>query len=295
MRRARYAFTLVELLVVIAIIGLLIALLLPAVQAARESARRASCLNNMKQIGLALHNYHDTFKRFPAGWEAFDPATKTPDPEGEPGWGWAARIQEQMEETALADLIELNVPILDPRHDRARVTVMESFRCPSEPLRDSLFELDAEDGSGPLTTLAIANYVGVFGTLELDDCEGLGPGNQCFGDGVLYHNSKTNFHDILDGTSQTLIVGERYALHDKSTWVGAVSEGEEAFARILGIADHLPNDPGGHFDDFGSHHPGGCHFALADGSVRFISQSISERIYKALCTRAGGETVSGGF
>ena len=291
MSRLRYAFTLVELLVVIAIIGLLIALLLPAVQAARESARRASCLNNMKQIGLAMHNFHDTLNQLPAGWEAYDPVTRVPNPEGEPGWGWAAKLQGQMEQTALSDLIRLSVAITDPVHVVARVTEVDSYRCPSDTAREPIFILDAEDGSGPLTTLAIANYVGVFGTMELEDCEGLGPGNQCASDGMLYHNSKTNFRDVLDGLSQTFMVGERSSRHDKSTWIGMVSGGEESMARIMGVGDHTPNHPTGHFDDFDSNHPGGCHFALGDGSVRFISENISERVYKALCTRAGKESV----
>ena len=113
----RSAFTLVELLVVIAIIGLLIALLLPAVQAAREASRRSSCKNNLKQLGLALHTFHDTYQRLPAGWEAYAAAgSKTPDPEGVPGWAWGSHALAGLEQSALADQINLNLAITDPQH-----------------------------------------------------------------------------------------------------------------------------------------------------------------------------------
>jgi prepilin-type N-terminal cleavage/methylation domain-containing protein/prepilin-type processing-associated H-X9-DG protein len=266
---SRRGFTLVELLVVIAIIGLLIALLLPAVQAARESARRNSCQNNLKQLGLALHNFHDTYHRLPAGWEAYASAgSRTPDPEGVPGWGWGAHILSGLEQSALAEQIRLTVAIDDPLHDPARLKKLDVFRCPSDPKLDDHFTLDAEDGSGPLLDLARASYVAMFGTLELEDCEGLGS-QQCRSDGPFYHNSKTNFRDILDGLTSTILAGERSVRVGDSTWTGSVSGGEEAFARVMGIADHTPNHPHSHLDDFGSHHPGGAQFLLGDGSVRF--------------------------
>jgi prepilin-type N-terminal cleavage/methylation domain-containing protein/prepilin-type processing-associated H-X9-DG protein len=287
----RTAFTLVELLVVIAIIGLLIALLLPAVQAAREASRRTSCRNNLKQLGLTLHTFHGTHHRLPAGWEAYASAgSRIPDPEGTPGWGWGAHVLDGIEQSALAEQIRLNTAIDDPQHDAPRVKKLDVFRCPSDPFREDLFMLDAEDGSGPMLDLARANYVGMFGTMELEDCEGLGS-QQCKSDGPLYHNSKTNFRDILDGLTSTILAGERSSRVGHSTWTGAVSGGEEAFARVMGIADHTPNHPNSHLDDFGSYHPGGAQFLLGDGSVRFIAETIALPVYQSLATRAAGEPV----
>jgi prepilin-type N-terminal cleavage/methylation domain-containing protein len=287
----RTAFTLVELLVVIAIIGLLIALLLPAVQAAREASRRNSCRNNLKQLGLALHAFHDVHQRLPAGWEAYAAAgSPTPDPEGVPGWAWGAHLLGGLEQGALADQIRMNVAIDDPQHAAARIKKLDVFRCPSDPKIDDLFTLDAEDGSGPILDLARANYVGMFGTKELEDCEGLGS-QQCTSDGPLYHNSKTNFRDLLDGLTSTILAGERSSRLGDSTWTGSVTGGEEAMARAMGVADHTPNHASSHLDDFGSHHPGGAQFVLGDGSVRFISENIALPVYQSLATRASGEPV----
>jgi prepilin-type N-terminal cleavage/methylation domain-containing protein/prepilin-type processing-associated H-X9-DG protein len=289
----RRAFTLVELLVVIAIIGLLVALLLPAVQAAREAARRTSCRNNLKQIGLALHNYHDVHQQLPAGWQGWAaPNSQTPLAQGTPGWGWAAAILPQMEQTALADSLRFDLAIGDATNATGRIMALKNYRCPSDANSDDLFELEAANGSGAIAELARSNYVAMFGTDHLHDCEGLPAGQTCEGDGAMYHNSRTNFRDLLDGLSQTLVVGERSSKLGASTWTGAVAGGEEAFARILGIADHPPNDPAAHFDDFGSEHAGGVNFVFGDGSVRFIANQISTATYRGLATRAGREVVS---
>jgi prepilin-type N-terminal cleavage/methylation domain-containing protein len=286
-RPGRSAFTLIELLVVIAIIGMLIALLLPAVQAAREAGRRTVCRSNMRQIGLALHAYHDTFHRLPAGWKGYS-GPNVPDPEGAPGWGWATAILPFAEQTALDVQIDPNVSLLDPRHDTVRRTRLDLFLCPSDLNNNLWFDLDAE-GGGVLTTLARSNYVGAFGTLELDTCEGMGPGQQCRGDGVFFHNSMVTFGEVTDGLSNTFFVGERSSKFGFSTWVGVAAGGEEAFARILGIADHPPNHPTGHFDDFGSMHPLGTHFAFGDASVHLIPAKIDLAVYQAMITRNAGE------
>ena len=193
----RKAFTLVELLVVIAIIGILVAMLLPAVQAAREAARRMSCSNNMKQIGLALHLYHDTFRQLPPGWRGFDLATGQPDWLGDPGWGWCAAILPYMEQQNLFDeSLHFELPITAHANDEGRATYLPMFRCPSDigDRRFLLHEGDDHDhghaGSQqhdehfPLT-MPTANYVGVFGTAELHDaCEH----GRCQGDGVFFLN-----------------------------------------------------------------------------------------------------------
>lgn len=289
MLRHRRGFTLVELLVVIAIIGILVGLLLPAVQAAREAARRTSCFNNMKQIALALHNYHDTYKTLPSGWLAHDPATRLPMPEGETGWGWGSLIFPFIEQnTASQSLVNHGLPVLDPANDAARIFYVPVYRCPSD-VHATRHDFLLGTASGGLVNLAIANYVGMFGTQELDDCEAQPPGYTCYGDGVFQHQVGVRFADIVDGLSNTYAVGERSSRIEHSTWVGAIPEGDEAFARFLGIADHPPNDQGGHLDDLMSQHPAGTNFAMADGSVRLVIETIDLSIYRAHATRDGGE------
>ena len=288
MFRQRKAFTLVELLVVIAIIGILVALLLPAVQAARESARRMSCHNNQKQIGLALHSYHDAFRALPMGWIGLVAPYGRPDANGEPGWGWAAHLLPFMDRKNVAETINDVLPITDAANQAARDTALPSYVCPSDARYKPFFDLK-DTGGSVLATVPTANYVGVFGTMELEDCETLAPGLQCRSDGIFYHNSTTRFSEITDGLSSTLMVGERSSLRKFSTWLGAVPKADESHARILGIADHIPNTPGAHLDDFGSYHPAGTNFVFADGSVRLVTESIDLRVYQGLATRDGRE------
>ncbi|MBQ3388760.1 MAG: DUF1559 domain-containing protein [Thermoguttaceae bacterium] len=139
----RSAFTLVELLVVIAIIGILIGLLLPAVQAARETARRMKCANNLKQIGLALHSYVDVNQALPAAWRGYDDHNPNkPCVYGEPGWGWAAAILPYMEHANLADLADLNEPVAAEANETARVTFLAMYRCPSDSNSQQTFNLE---------------------------------------------------------------------------------------------------------------------------------------------------------
>ena len=126
-RKRRTAFTLIELLVVLAVIGLLAALLFPAVQFTREAARRTSCKSKLRQIGLATQMYHDTFKTLPPGWLANDPASGWPDPEGEPEWGWAANIFPFLEQSNLVDRSDFGRPIADAANEVARATVLPIY------------------------------------------------------------------------------------------------------------------------------------------------------------------------
>lgn len=298
MKRAKNpkrGFTLIELLVVIAIIAILIALLLPAVQQAREAARRSQCKNNLKQIGLALHNYHDTHRVFPSGWIGVEPGVGANIEFGS-GWGWGTMILPYMDQSNLYNKINFDLEI----HNSSQPTgildqSLTAYRCPSDP-SDNTFELEQEGSPGTiLAKLATANYIGVFGSDELDDCEIVPAGTPCKSTGLFYQNSNTRFRDITDGTSQTLFVGERKT--DKtagwySTWVGAVPEGEETFARVLGATDHVPNDPAAHFDDFSSHHVGGTQFLFGDGRVRFITENIDLGVYQSLSSITGGEVTS---
>ncbi|MBI2480112.1 MAG: DUF1559 domain-containing protein [Planctomycetia bacterium] len=291
MNRSRKAFTLVELLVVFAIIGILVSLLLPAVQAAREAARRMSCNNNLKQFGLALHNYDDTFQSLPMGWIGLETPNGRVLSEGEPGWGWAAHVLPFIEQNTVTDIVRDTLPITDPQNQLARDTHLSIFRCPSDANSQQFFDLK-DAGGTVLATVPTANYVGMFGTLELEDCEGLPPGVQCVSDGPFFHNSSTRFRDFIDGTSGTLLVAERYSKYGESTWLGALPGADESFARILAIADHAPNSPGGHLDDPGSYHPGGTNFTFADGSVHIIVETIDLTVYYALATMQGGEAVA---
>lgn len=289
----RGAFTLVELLVVIAIIGILVGLLLPAVQAAREAARRMQCANNVKQISLATHNFESAYGRFPSGWISHNRA-------GEPGWGWAAQLLPFIEGSNLYKQIDLDIPIEDGLHDQVRETVVSTFVCPSDTY-PNIFEIAEGDGhehdhdhlSGftamriddephKLFRMSKSNYVGMFGTFHLEDA----PYN---GDGIFYGNSGTKFRDITDGTSNTLLVGERDGRLGGSIWQGNIPEAAEPHARILGVSDHTPNHPSAHFDDFSSYHTGGVNFGRADGSVSFLPDTIDHDVYKAMSTRNGGE------
>lgn len=291
----RSAFTLVELLVVIAIIGTLISLLLPAVQAAREAGRRTSCRNNMKQIGLALHNYHDVNKRFPSGWDA-------DQPEGEPGWGWGSAILPFMDQQNLHDRVRFDLAIDNSANNFARLQTVEGFICTSDP-GDKLFLIGEGDHShghddhehtdgdenidhgDQLFEIARSNYVGVFGTFEIEDAPGRG-------DGTFFFRSRVRFASLTDGTSNTIVVGERSSRLGGSIWHGVIHEASGNMARIVGVTDHTPNHRDLHFDDFSSYHPAGANFLRGDGSVSLINDQIDLRVYQALATRQGGEATT---
>ncbi|MCR9200288.1 MAG: DUF1559 domain-containing protein [Planctomycetaceae bacterium] len=268
-------------------------------QQAREAARRTQCKNNLKQLGLALHNYHDVHRCFPSGWIAVDAGVQSAH-DGLNGAGWGTMILPYIEQNNLFELFNPSLAIHDPANVAYLENVLPAFQCPSDPKTD-FWNIEEEGSPGTvLARLPTANYIGVFGTEELDGCEnapGTAPvkaNGQCEGDGMMYHNSKVRIRDITDGTTNTLMLGERRTeplLGWFSTWPGMVSEGEEAFQRILGSADHVPNDPSAHFDDFGSRHTGGAQFTLGDGSVRFISENIDTGVYHSLATINGGEVI----
>ncbi|KAA1261871.1 hypothetical protein LF1_44320 [Rubripirellula obstinata] len=307
-------FTLVELLVVIAIIGVLVGLLLPAVQAAREAARRMSCQNNLHNVGIGLHNYHYSFNQLPSGWIASEVDHH------EPGWGWAAAILPNIEESAAYEQINFSVPIEEDIHEQIRVTPISTYICPSDVLTpiyaiaegeehdehdddddhhdgddddhdddDHAHEHDHEDGVNvdlgeALFQVAKSNYVGVYGTSDIHD-------DLYRGNGLFYGNSRHRFRDILDGLSNTLMVGERNSRLGGSIWHGVIHDANEAAARIIGASDHSPNHVSGHFEDFGSYHVGGAQFILSDGSVHMITDSIDMKVYHALTTRANKEVI----
>lgn len=298
MYRARKAFTLIELLVVIAIIGVLVALLLPAIQAAREAARRVQCQNNLRQIGVAMHSFHSARHAFPPGFVSR--ATSTDGPGLGTGWAWGAHLLPYLEEANLQAKLERE--ITDPIHDLVRVTSLPIFLCPSDPGSVPTFSVADETGT-ELTRLAFGNYVGVGGTYEVT-------GYPDTGTGVLFRNKSVRVAEITDGTSSTLMVGERGSSRSpQTTWIGAVTnanvppvnptyENEGPPVLVLTntgtIEDNrVPNNPLDHVEDSNSEHPQGVNFLFCDGSVRIINNEIATRLWVALGTRAGGEITDG--
>jgi prepilin-type N-terminal cleavage/methylation domain-containing protein/prepilin-type processing-associated H-X9-DG protein len=289
----RPGFTLIELLVVIAIIGILIGLLLPAVQKVREAASTLRCKNNLKQIGLALHSYHDRMGSFPPGY-----LDKNPDPNSDttadqgPGWGWASFILADLEQDNVYKRINFsqNVGV-----NAICQTFLPIFWCPSD------LQLPTFKVYGTSAVVAQGNYIAVNGVLETS----FYPGNN---GGAFLRNSHFRIADITDGLSNTLFIGERNTGHSKTTWTGAVPGGlvtadqspdpignaEYAQALVLGHGSrtHLPNDPSlWDADVFYSHHTGGVNFLLGDGSVRNVSGSINGLVYENLLNRSDGNPV----
>ncbi len=295
----RYGFTLIELLVVIAIIAVLIGLLLPAVQKVREAASRASCQNNLHQIGLALHNYHGSQGFFPSGYYCAQPQSN-PDYTA-PGWGWAALILPFIEQGNLAQQINFALPIEAPRNLTARTTILKLYVCTSDR-STGLFTV-YDKGGAPLAQAATNSYaachgVGIDLDEELDDFNG-----------VFSRNSRVRFADVTDGTSNTIAIGERGSFFTQAAWAGAVNFGttrhtpgapvinpntiEDAPTQTLAHIDvETINDPRGDEEDFFTPHTGVANFLFADGSVHSISLSLSLQTLQALATRNGGEALN---
>jgi prepilin-type N-terminal cleavage/methylation domain-containing protein/prepilin-type processing-associated H-X9-DG protein len=313
--RANYchnAFTLIELLVVVAIISILMGLLLPAVQKVREAAARMSCQNNLHQIGLALHNYHDAHQSFPPGYLATVPYSDGAM-DTSPGWGWAAYLLPFVEQDNIYRQLNLNQPV---PNSPAVQTMLKVYLCPSDLTPPVAFPVPDAFGK-PVALAAPSSYAACCGGDESDVTEPTGLG-------ILYRNSRTRLTDVTDGTGNTILVGERSWGNANGVWAGAVSHGVclrgkqnpcpgsgvgsfPAAALVLAHS-HLNNattDTDGGLDDFSSWHPGGSNFAFADGSVRFLRSVPGDLpgggltpdglIFQALGTRSGGEVVPADF
>ncbi|WP_168205495.1 DUF1559 family PulG-like putative transporter [Bythopirellula goksoeyrii] len=298
-KRSVKAFTLVELLVVIAIIGVLVGLLLPAVQAARESARRSQCANNLKQIGLAFQNHHSAMKRFPNGWKENN---INPSRDRFPFASWGLLVLPYMEQQVLYDQFDLEKKITDGTPGGVVENIdlvgipLEVYRCPSD-YSPPYEEWEGQGNYFPdIPALAVSNYVGsgttcppcLFGQYE----KGQTSPFQCPNGptGVLYRNSETSVGDILDGTSNTFLFGERsnkpeFGQFSAAYWPGPPgppSNGLACFSATMIASTTTTQGPfdtrkkmiNGHSFGFHSYHPGGVETSMADGSVRFLSEDI---------------------
>jgi prepilin-type N-terminal cleavage/methylation domain-containing protein/prepilin-type processing-associated H-X9-DG protein len=297
MRRSRRAFTLIELLVVLAIISVLIGLLLPAVQRVREAANRVQCANNLKQIGLGCHQYHDVQQSFPSGYLA-----TAAYPDTTPGWGWGALLLPYLEQDNLYRQIDFRQPV---QNSAAIQTILKVYQCPSDIPPASPFQI-VDASLAPVALAAPSSYAATVGDDSSEaDAE--------TGNGVFYRNSRVRVADIRDGTSQTVLLGDRAWEQTMGIWAGApngaiVQAGPRnpwpnatATAPVLVLAHNnwvnITTDADGGLDDFSSAHPGVVNLLFADGSVHFIrsitADGAQRRAFWALGTRADGDSVQG--
>ena len=305
--RNRQGFTLVELLVVIAIIGILVALLLPAIQAAREAARRSQCGNNIRQIGLALHNYHDSHNVFPAGniVRGFHSdgcrASNAESPIYGHGAPWTVVLTPYLEDTALHSQFDFDLPFdFTGRGDSPNWEFQREpnprFHCPSS--RDTRATFNGN------------HYYGVAGGGS-HQCRWTGLGYSNFNNGSMYLNSSISMRHLLDGTSNVFLVGEqsmRVPGREQATGIAwgasARAHGDHGLHTNVAGARYPINSnaaqkaAGTHrwgimTRTFSSEHPGGCHFLMGDASVHFVNDTINLTIYRNLGIRDNGEPASG--
>jgi prepilin-type N-terminal cleavage/methylation domain-containing protein len=326
---SRWGFTLIELLVVIAIIGMLAALLMPAVQRAREAARRASCLNNIRQLALASHNYHDTFQTMPSGWiqdpnlplsdmsvqinppmtipivyNSTLPAPPPPAPPVTAGgksiaqinqwtlsnyYGWHCLILPQMDQGTVA---------FDFRYPKSDTLSSQNWNMVQVPIEPYVCPSGSYPAARP-SNLGYTSYRGNLGYWPSIDANGnaLPP----LFNGVFYQNSQVNFRDVTDGTTQTFLFGE--------TLFGFWGDSYSCCARAK---DDLPNPTNSpnfdtywlspdpvqgpiNFFGFGSFHTDIVNFTMVDGSAKSIAKNIDTNVFRSLCTRNGRETISVSF
>lgn len=295
MKQGRRGFTLIELLVVIAIIGVLVALLLPAVQQAREAARRSACKNKLKQIGIALHNYHGTHGTFPPGYIQNDLS----DAYQHTGFAWGTMLLPFLEQETLYHTLDFESPTL-PR------VALTGWQCPSDPQIEGQAAWNNAywgfSGVPPAPTLipnfvdfvAKGSYVGNYGSDDLS----FRPGN-----GILFGNSSVRLRDLTDGASVTFAAGERSMEAGDAAWAGV------HYNQVLAMTGTTTaEDDDGHFvlastgrispnptdlNGFSSAHTGGLHMLLCDGSVRFVGETIDGSTWRNLGNRSDHEVVDG--
>lgn len=291
--RSRRGFTLVELLVVIAIIGILVALLLPAVQSAREAARRSECVNKLKQLSLACQNYHDARGHLPSGFEAREKTTNR-DPYW--AWSWTVQVLPYLEGSSVADVLDASKTMVEeawtvPEMVAALEAPQPSLTCPSDGTTPNL-QLNAGGTSrgsvGPRDSWPRSNYPGNSGFYDYP-CNQWGKCEDTRG--VLYGNSDLPFRKLEDGLSKTSLIGERPTDQgcESGVWLATKQIGRSKngvyhvigrtsidlnffFEPELGQQTDICNE------GFASMHPGGANFALCDGSVHFVGENIDSAL-----------------
>jgi prepilin-type processing-associated H-X9-DG protein len=265
--------TVLELLVVMATIGVLVALIFPAIQMVREAAHNTQCINNLHQTAHALEVYHDAHRCLPAGWQ--------PDASNKSSYGWASSILNELEDAALSARISRR-QCLSAVSAEVRSTTPAVFVCPSD-VGDGVFPLYAEigehaghaqDSSEVLVTLPRANYIGVFGTTDPDDV----PGSS--GCGLFIKGKGHRFSEVSRGLSHVVSVGERTTRKLPSTWLGVDVEGEDAVGRLVGYSDVGPNRSDADECEFDSRHLSHVNFAWADGHVTGVNDDIERPTYR---------------
>ena len=271
-----HGFTLVEFLVVICIIGIALALALPGIVQARAQARANACKNNLKQIGLAMHNYHAAFNTLPPGWIA-----KDIKPETGACFGWGSFLLPFLDQAPLYNKLNFSSP--PDANNIALQTRIAPFRCPDDT---------SEDVNPVRDEFGTSNYSGNYGDVALPGSLNANPKAS----GILFWNSKVGIRDITDGTSNTFLVGERCISSAAGIWVG-VRSNQNAGDSVTACnhAARLNTV----IDSFSSRHAGGAHFLFCDGTVRFISDEIDSQeavnppkgTYQKLANRNDGQPV----
>lgn len=278
--RRPHGFTLIELLVVLAIIAILVSLLLPAVQQAREAAWRTSCKNNLLQLGIAMHNYDLAFQMLPPGCVNPTSPIRNNVVDGY-HMSWVCQILPMLEQANLAQTIRFDLPAYDPANLTVRATQLTVLNCPTDGTR-------VTSPPGFSAPLAISNYAGCFSGSDVP----IAADN----DGLLFLNSSISYRQIRDGASNTLLIGEKMTVD--GTFEQGWLSGTRSTLRNTGVplnggwdkiivnstvTPQPPNDTA--TSGFSSRHTGGTQFLLADGSVRFLSSNINGRILSLLGSR----------
>jgi prepilin-type N-terminal cleavage/methylation domain-containing protein len=277
LRVPRTGFTLIELLVVIAIIGVLVALTLPAVQSAREAARRTQCQNNLKQIGLALNTYVTLGEAYPIGYIAW------PKPPGgtAPGWAWSTAILPQLEQGPIAHALNVNLPIDFPANATVRTSALAIYVCPSDR-NTGPFRVTSQL-TGGLVEAQTTSYAANGGT------DGSSQPN-----GMFRVNKSVRPKDIKDGLSNTFAAGERGSFLVQNAWSGVLGDGRGGVEVLATVSTTGPNPTNPSPASFLGPHTGLTQFVMADGSVHPIKATIHPTVYRALATRNGREVIDQG-